>query len=161
MVGVAGIYDFYRYVEARSIDMDADNSDTDEEEVNVDRRGPLFVGHNWSVRRAHPLSPKSHAVRVVRWWKPGVCGLRRRGYSGVTPFRNNMPDDMKEWIAPDVNNGVPLRFCGVSEFQRAKLNKTVSRWSIRSSCADVDLCVAVIQFRVARLRTEEHKDVFF
>ena len=73
MVGVPGIYNFYRHVEARAIDMDPDeDSDDDEVDANNDRRGPLFVGHNWTVRRARRLGP-NHAIRVVRWWKSGVC----------------------------------------------------------------------------------------
>ena len=110
MVGVPGIYNFYRHVEARAIDMDPDeDSDDDEVDANKDRRGPLFVGHNWTVRRARRLGP-FRAIRVVRWWKSGVCGLKRRGYSGIGPFKKEMPEDMKEWLAPDIKKRSPSSF---------------------------------------------------
>ena len=115
MVGVPGIYNFYRHVEARAIDVDPDeDSDDDEADANKVRRGPLFVGHNRTVRRARRLG-SFHAIRVVRWWESGVCGLQRRGYSGIGPFKKEMLEDMKEWLAPDVKNGVPARFLGIIE----------------------------------------------
>ena len=146
------IHSFYRDIQCRNLELLDSDSDDD---APPSSRGPLFVQHNYAIRRVEHIPDFGYMTRVLLYAMPGFCGLERRRYTGVGKLPTVPPPDVAKFLEVEARKGIPRTYIGVSQFQGSRLGKCISRHGLRDTLADVDMCKAHIQFRVLRLSDEE------